>query len=153
MASNSLVDWFNPLPLELQSNPMHLLMIVRQKYLTSTQMSKTNDIRYDDDDGDDVNDDRMFSSRTVRWVFPNLDFWAFSSFKQTSAPDVVVAVAVVAVAVVAVAVVAVAVVAVAVVVTKYLLSSCRHGYLGHLTSRILTNRVLKFFCTQVTKKK
>ena len=118
-------------------------------------MSKTNDIRYDDDDGDDVNDDRMFSSRTVRWVFPNLDFWAFSSFKQTSAPDVVVAVAVVAVAVVAVAVVAVAVVAaavvgfvvvaVAVVVTKYLLSSCRHGYLGHLTSRILTNRVLNCF--------
>ena len=107
-------------------------------------MNKTNDIRYDDDDGDDVNDDRMFSSRTVRWVFPNLDFWAFSSFKQTSAPDVVVAVAVVAVAVVAVAAVAAAfvgfvVVAVAVVVTKYLLSSCRHGYLGHLTSRILSN--------------
>ena len=129
-------------------------------------MNKTNDIRYidsnvgdddDDDDDNDVNDDRMFSSRTVRWVFPNLDFWAFSSFKQTSAPDVVVAVAVVAVAVVAVAAVAAAVVgfvvvAVAVVVTKYLLSSCRHGYLGHLTSRILTNRVLKFFYTQVTKK-
>ena len=37
------------------------------KKLTTTQMNKTNDIRYVvDDDDDDVNDDRMFSSRTVR---------------------------------------------------------------------------------------